>query len=75
VAVSKARQALMHSPMSTAWPAPTASITAMVSAANSVSAYACGDCGRSDRPFPRGSMVTTRKVLARYGTWAFQARE
>ena len=50
-------------------------MTAMVSATYSVSAYAADNCGRSDRPFPRGSMVTTRNVLARYGTWAFQARE
>ena len=31
--------------------------------------------GRSDRPLPRGSMVTTVNDRARYGTWAFQARE
>ena len=41
------------------------SITAMVSAMYSRSPYAAGSVGRSERPFPRGSMVTTRKCRAR----------
>ena len=31
--------------------------------------------GRSERPFPRRSNVTTRACRAKYGIWAFQARE
>lgn len=40
-------------------------ITASASAANSRSAYAAGFGGLSDRPFPRGSKVTTRQCRAR----------
>jgi len=34
-----------------------------------------GPAGRSDRPFPRPSKVTTRWCRARNGTWSFQHRE
>ena len=39
------------------------------------SAYAAAPDGRSERPLPRPSYVTTRKCRARYPTWAFQTRE
>jgi hypothetical protein len=52
-----------------------ASITISASSANSVVLYASAPTGRSERPFPRPSKVTTRKCLARYGICAFQNRE
>ncbi len=63
--MSSERQLLVHMPTSTARSTPAASITAIVSATNSVSAYASAVCGRSDRPLPRGSMVTTFERRAR----------
>ena len=64
-----------ESPTRTAAPVPVASITASVSAANSASRYAATPLGRSERPLPRPSNVTTRAWRARYGTCAFQWRE
>jgi hypothetical protein len=52
-----------------------ASRTARASAANSSSAYASAEVGRSERPFPRPSNVTTLKCLAKYGICIFQMRE
>ena len=52
-----------------------ASITASASAANSSSRYASGSGGRSERPLPRPSNVTTRQWRARYGICNFQCRE
>ena len=52
-----------------------ASITAIASAANSLSAYASGSIGRSERPLPRPSNVITRQCRARYGTCIFHCRE
>jgi len=74
-AVISAVQLLAQIPASTARSTPAASMTAMVSATSSVSAYEAPDRGRSERPLPRGSTVITRYSRARYGTWAFQARE
>ena len=59
----------------TASSTPAASITASASPAVIRWPYASGLCGRSERPFPRASYVTTRKWRARYGTWSFQKRE
>ncbi len=44
---------------------PVASITASASSANSFGEYAASLCGRSERPLPRPSKVTTRKWRAR----------
>ena len=52
-----------------------ASSTATASAANSSSRYASGSAGRSLRPLPRPSNVTTRQCRARYGICIFQCRE
>ena len=52
-----------------------ASITASVSAANSRSRNDSTPRGRSERPLPRPSNVTTRKCRARKAIWAFQKRE
>ena len=54
---------------------PVASMTAIASAANSRSVYAAGSVGRSERPLPRPSKVTTRQWRARYGICIFQWRE
>ena len=59
----------------TARSVPVASRTASASAANSRSAYASGSCGRSERPLPRPSNVSTRQCRARYGICIFQWRE
>ncbi len=53
---------------------PRWSITANVSPTYSRSPYAAVSLGRSDRPLPRGSIVTTRKWRARKGTCAFHTR-
>ena len=50
-------------------------MTISASSANSVVLYASAPTGRSERPLPRPSKVTTRKCLARYGICAFQNRE
>ena len=52
-------------PATTARSVPVASSTATASATNSVPAYAAGPGGRSERPLPRPSNVTTRKWRAR----------
>ncbi len=52
-----------------------ASITASASAANSLSAYASGCAGRSERPLPRPSNRSTWQCRARYGICIFQMRE
>ena len=54
---------------------PAASSTASASCSVTRGPYASGESGRSERPLPRASKVTTRKWRARYGTWAFQKRE
>ena len=59
----------------TARSVPVASITASASAANSSSRYASGSGGRSERPLPRPSNVSTRQCRARYGICIFQCRE
>ena len=62
-------------PTSVARSRPVASITASASAVYSASAYADAPTGRSERPLPRPSKVTTRQWRARYGICAFQIRE
>ena len=57
---SRHRSAPRDSDTSTARSVPVASITASASAANSSAVYASGSRGRSERPFPRPSNVTTR---------------
>ena len=52
-----------------------ASSTASASSANSRSSYASDTVGRSERPLPRPSNVTTRKWRARYGICPFHCRE
>src|SRR3954469_10658505 len=59
-------------PATTARPVPVASITARTSAACSANVYAAGSVGRSARPLPRPSTVTTRYRRASTGIWAFQ---
>ena len=49
----------------TARSVPVASITARASAANSARRYASGSVGRSERPLPRPSKVSTRQCRAR----------
>src|SRR3954469_3741719 len=61
-------------PATTARPVPVASITARTSAACSANVYAAGSVGRSARPLPRPSTVTTRYRRASTGLWAFQCR-
>ena len=51
------------------------SMTARQSAAKVSSVYAAAPSGRSERPLPRPSIVSTRQCLAKYGTWHFQNRE
>jgi hypothetical protein len=50
-------------------------MTASASAANSASTYVAIPRGRSERPLPRPSKVTTRKCRARNAICAFQWRE
>ena len=52
-----------------------ASMTASASAANSSVLFASAPAGRSERPLPRPSNVTTRQWRARYGICIFQQRE
>ncbi len=59
-AVRVLHQTLVQMPMSGACSMPSRSITAMMSPTNSTSAYAVGSRGRSLRPLPLGSIVTTR---------------
>ena len=59
----------------TASATPAASSTASASCAVRRGPYSSALSGRSDRPLPRGSKVTTRKWRARYGTCSFQKRE
>ena len=75
-AASTTPQSAAHdTPTTTARSVAVASITASVSAANSRIAYASAPCGRSERPFPRPSNVTTRQCRAKYGICSFQCRE
>ena len=50
-------------------------MTASASAANSSLAVRVGLGGRSERPLPRPSNVSTRQCRARYGICIFQWRE
>ena len=68
------RPAPLQSPPSTTLSAPTWSSTAQTSSRRCWVVICSGPVGRSDRPLPRGSTVTTRKCRARNATWAFQAR-
>ena len=68
------RCAPSESETSTARSVSVASITARASAANSRSSYPPLG-GRSERPLPRPSKVTTRQWRARYGICIFQCRE
>ena len=52
-----------------------ASMTASASAANSSVLFASAPAGRSERPLPRPSNVTTRQWRARYGICIFHDRE
>ena len=74
-AMSSDRSAPRDSDTNAARSVAVASITAIASAANSSSRYASGSGGRSDRPLPRPSNVTTRQWRARYGICIFQCRE
>jgi hypothetical protein len=60
---------------STARSVPVASMTVSASAVNSAGRYASAPAGRSERPLPRPSKVTTRCRRARSGTWSFQCLE
>jgi hypothetical protein len=64
-ASSRARWAPIEKPTMIARSVRVASITAIASAANSLSAYASGLVGRSERPLPRPSNVMTRQCRAR----------
>ena len=70
-----ARWAAADQPTMYALSVPVASSTATASAANSVSLYAAGPVGLSDRPLPRPSKVMTRQWRERYGICSFQQRE
>ncbi len=59
-ASSSARCPPSESETTTARAVPVASITASASAANSRSSYPATAAGRSERPLPRPSKVTTR---------------
>ena len=75
-AASTTPQSVAHdTPTTTARSVAVASITASVSAANSRIAYASAPGGRSERPLPRPSNVTTRQCRAKYGICSFQWRE
>ena len=62
-------------PTMTALAVCVSSMTARASAANSRRRRPKGCCGRSERPLPRPSNVTTRQWRARYGICIFQCRE
>ena len=62
-------------PTMTARSVAVASSTASASSANSRSSYASDTVGRSERPLPRPSNVTTRCSRARNGICPFHCRE
>ena len=62
---SSAQAAPSDSATSTARSVPVASMTARASAVNSAERYASGSVGRSERPLPRPSKVSTRQCRAR----------
>jgi hypothetical protein len=62
-------------PTTVARSVPVASITATASSMKSLLRYEAGPWGRSDRPLPRPSNVTTRKCRAKYGICNFHTRE
>ena len=64
-----------HHATTTARLTPAASSAATASPAYSRRAYSAPVRGRSERPLPRGSNVTTVPCRARYGIWHFQERE
>ena len=75
-AASSTPQSDAHdTPTMTARSVAVASRTASASSANSRIEYASAPCGRSERPLPRPSKVTTRQCRARYGICIFQWRE